>query len=425
MHFSNTFGSFLVAASLASGIAIPPSANTVTQGSFEVKRTANKAFGGRNGPAALARAYAKYGVPVPEHVAAAAVSRASALKAESVRNFIRSGSSTSSSSSFRAAVASSNGTGTAPATPDHGDLEYLVPVKIGSPAQTLNLDFDTGSSDLWVFSSETPKTQSQGHDIYDPSKSSSSKKLSGATWSITYGDQSNSSGDVYTDSVTVGGLTVDTQAVESAQKVSDQFASGANDGLLGLAFSKINTVKPEQQKTWFDNIADSLDAPLFVADLKHNEPGSYIFGAVPDEASNVLYTDIDDSKGFWSFETSVKGGGSSFSAIADTGTTLLLADQQVAEAYYSKVDGAELDQQQGGYVFDCSTKLPDFTFTVGDGEITVKGDLINYAEATAGKCFGGIQSASGLPFAIFGDIALKAAYVVFDAGKKQVGWAPK
>lgn len=32
-------------------------------------------------------------------------------------------------------------------------LEYVVPVTIGTPGVTLNLDFDTGSSDLWVWRS--------------------------------------------------------------------------------------------------------------------------------------------------------------------------------------------------------------------------------------------------------------------------------
>jgi len=36
--------------------------------------------------------------------------------------------------------------GTVAATPENGDVEYDAPVTIGG--QTLNLDFDTGSSDL-------------------------------------------------------------------------------------------------------------------------------------------------------------------------------------------------------------------------------------------------------------------------------------
>ncbi|KAJ2974442.1 hypothetical protein NQ176_g6050 [Zarea fungicola] len=71
------------------------------------------------------------------------------------------------------------------------------------------------------------------------------------------------------------------------------------------------------------------------------------------------------------------------------------------------------------------SKLPDFSFGVGSGKITVSGSLINYAQADGGKCFGGIQPAGNIGLNIFGDIALKAAYVVFDAGKNQLGWAQK
>ena len=167
-------------------------------------------------------------------------------------------------------------TGSVAASPiDNLDDAYICPVSIGTPPQVLNLDFDTGSSDLWVFSSETPSSQRNGQAIYTPSRSNSAKKISGASWDISYGDGSSSQGDVYQDTVTIGGLTVSSQAVEAAKKVSSTFTQDSvTDGLVGLAFSSINTVSPTQQKTFFDNAKSSLDQPVFTADLKYHE-GKY------------------------------------------------------------------------------------------------------------------------------------------------------
>jgi aspergillopepsin I len=97
----------------------------------------------------------------------------------------------------------------------------------------------TLASSSWVFSNELSSSQAQGHSLYKPSSNSS--KLSGYTWSISYGDGSTASGDVYRDTVSVGGITTNQQAVEAAKQVSSQFVQNPGDGLLGLAFSKLNT----------------------------------------------------------------------------------------------------------------------------------------------------------------------------------------
>lgn len=161
--------------------------------------------------------------------------------------------------------------------------EYVVPVTIGTPGVTLNLDFDTGSSDLWIWSSELANASrySRTHEIYDPRKSSTAQHVSGK-WNISYGDGSSASGDVYTDAVTVAGVTIPNQDVECAKHLSESFLQdGGNDGLLGLAWPNINTVTPEPVNTPVQNMIDQnlIPQPLFTVKLGHGtDPSFYSFG---------------------------------------------------------------------------------------------------------------------------------------------------
>lgn len=180
-----------------------------------------------------------------------------------------------SSSAGDVSAASSGAEGEVPAEDIQNDSLYLCEVGIGTPEQKLYLDFDTGSSDLWVWSTELPKkildkaSKEDQQVAFDPSKSSTFEKLDGENWKISYGDSSSASGDVGKDTLDLGGLKVEGQAIELAKELSQQFAEGNGSGLLGLAFSSINTVSPTPQKTPVDNIIaqKGADQQVFTAYL--------------------------------------------------------------------------------------------------------------------------------------------------------------
>ena len=183
-----------------------------------------------------------------------------------------------------------------------------------------------------MFSSELPASERTGHGIYNPSGSSTSKIESGETWSISYGDGSGASGNIYADTVKIGAVTVTSQAVECATSVSSQFVSDTdNDGLVGLAFDSINTASPQKVQTFVGNALSSLASPLFTANLKKGQAGNYNFGYIDSSeyTGSITYVPVKTSNGFWEFTGSgyAVGSGafvsSSTDAIADTGTTLL------------------------------------------------------------------------------------------------------
>ena len=141
----------------------------------------------------------------------------------------------------------------------------------------MNIDFDTGSSDLWVFSSDLPANMQGTHALY---RHLYGTQNVGESWAISYGDGSTAAGTVWTDRVIVGGVTATTQAVEVATVVSTTFQTGLSDGLLGLGFDNINQVKPTPVPQFMDNIASSLPEQLFTVSLKAGQPGDFDFGFI-------------------------------------------------------------------------------------------------------------------------------------------------
>lgn len=419
--------SIMKALFLLSLLALVSASPLQKRGVYKVERVANPHYTGRNGPRALLKTLRKYRMPVPAHLVSAVEAqdiewvtkrnrmpvpmehlegmnamdiddmiskRAGEQEKERGRGRARAkgnkgaGALAGAAKGNGTAKAATNSTGLVTATPEQNDVEYLSPVNIGG--QVLNLDFDSGSSDLWVFNTQLSAAATTGHTTFDPTQSKTFALMQGASFQISYGDGSGAAGNVGTDVVSVGGATVQKQAVELATAVSKSFVQDTNNnGLMGLAFSKLNTVQPQPQKTFFDNVMNSLAEPLFTADLRAAAPGAYEFGRIDTSkfTGQMTWVPVNAAKGFWQFtsesfavgtgapQTSTKGG----QAIADTGTTLILADPKVAEAYYSQIDGAKNDQAAGGFTVPCNAQLPDLMLDVGGTMAKVKGSDINFA----------------------------------------------
>ncbi|KAL9088446.1 MAG: hypothetical protein Q9165_006170 [Trypethelium subeluteriae] len=418
-----SFQSALVFTTLVtSAFAAPAPAAPLVPRSFEVLQVRNPNAPPRNGAAAMAKAFAKFGFGN------------TAVQRRAMASSAMAGSgSTSQAANGTTGKGDDGSVGTASA---NMGAEFLSQVTIGN--QKFNMDFDTGSSDLWVFTNMLPQQSIGAHQTFVANKSPSFKQMQGATWQISYGDGSGAAGLVGTDTVNIGGATVTNQAVEQATAVSQSFVQDMqNDGLVGLAFSSLNTVKPQQQKTFFANVMPNLDQPLFTANLKNDSTGKYQFGTVDQTAftgGQLNWAAVDNSSGFWQIQSNSFMVGNqkmqnptATPAIADTGTSLLLVDDMVAQTYYSAVPGAQLNQQAGGFTYPCSTTPPNFSVAIGNSGYmaTVPGSMITFAQVDQQTCFGGVQSNMGAPMQIYGDTMFKAQFVAFNGGNNSLGVAPK
>ncbi|KAG0164129.1 hypothetical protein DFQ28_010660 [Apophysomyces sp. BC1034] len=318
-----------------------------------------------------------------------------------------------------------SGSGVVPTTDYGPDSLYYAEVEIGTPPQTFKLDFDTGSADLWI-ASTLCKNCNPKQNKFDASKSSTYKK-DGRHWEIGYKDNSGASGILATDIVNLGGLIIKGQTIELAQKVVGNVQSGSIDGLLGLAFDTLTTVRGV--KTPVDNlIAQKLiDKPIFGAyfgKASEGGGGEYIFGGYdPNHIDGELTTiPVDNSLGVYGVKVdTLKSGNTtvsgSFDGILDTGTTLLLFPDSVA-AKVADTYGAS-DNDDGSYTIDCdSSQYQPLALTLGGKEFYVPVDSIIWTKQD-GQCVAGFGY-SGMPFAIIGDTFLKNNYVVFNPSVPEV-----
>ncbi|KAM3560176.1 hypothetical protein ARSEF4850_003780 [Beauveria asiatica] len=306
------------------------------------------------------------------------------------------------------------------------DGEYYAEVLVGTPPQRINLLFDTGSSDLWLFGAGVKGKVDNGQAKWNHTSSSTAKLVRGGTWSIGYQDGSGAEGTIYKDTVSIAGASIAGQGVEYATTVYPQH-NGDNilgvpvSGIIGFGFDSDNTASP-QQKTPFSNLKPHLDQPIFTVDIKHRADGTFGFGFIDDSkyTGNITYTDVDPSGGYWGItSTGYQIGDDEFvetnySGIVDTGGSAFVVPSAAYRAWRSKFPAGAITAQ---------TVLPDFTFGIEGARIRVPGN--NLKEKESDGTYSLNIDEGGESSAYFGSPSLTGAYVVFEDGDNgpRLGWA--
>ncbi|KAJ3876530.1 acid protease [Lentinula edodes] len=317
-------------------------------------------------------------------------------------------------------------------TDENDDSEWAGMVRIGKPGQNFLVDFDTGSSDLWVPSSLCTSTACSSKRKYNSSSSSTSQNETG-TFSIQYGDGSTVSGSIYSDTVTVAGVKVQKQRFAAVTNLSSSFASDPVDGVLGLGFPSISILKADPV---FVSAAqqNAITTKAFSFYLAKNNSELYLGGTNPKLYNDPIeYHPVDKSNGFWQVKNaSITVGGqdvlSDFDTIIDSGTTIMYGPPDMVKEIYSKVEGAEVfDSSEGFYSFPCN-KVPEISFSWGGEKFAISSENFNLGTTApnASTCAGALAAKDlglGNTTLLLGDSWMKNAYHVFSLEKTAVGFA--
>ncbi|KAI9697701.1 MAG: hypothetical protein M1820_007688 [Bogoriella megaspora] len=330
---------------------------------------------------------------------------------------------------------------------DNEETLYFANVSMGTPGQDLRLHIDTGSSDLWTNLASSEICEAQGDQCgdsgtFDPSSSSSWNWLNNE-FNISYVDGSGSSGSYGTDTLRIGGATLQNL----------QFGLGNDstsaEGILGIGYA-INEVAVNRAGSQpYANVpalmvqqglTNSVSYSLWLNDLDSNT-GNILFGGVNSarfHGSLESVPIVAEQGAFAEFIivlTAVGNGGTAATltsnqkvpVLLDSGSSLTYLPNDITQSIYNHYQ-ADFDSSQGAAFVDCDLANSNdaLVFTFSDPSISVDMSelviLAGYDFNQNPQCILGIAPADDST-AVLGDTFLRSAYVVYDLHNNQISLA--
>lgn len=342
-------------------------------------------------------------------------------------------------------------------TLDNEETLYFADCTLGTPAQSLRLHIDTGSSDLWVNSAnstfcESAKDACAG-GTYDTS-SSSSYKFVNSDFNISYVDGTGAVGDYVADTLTIGSISL------TDFQFGVGFQSSSAEGVLGIGYVSNEVQVNRADGASYPNLPQALQQTglismnaysLWLNDLDAST-GNILFGGVnKDKYTGELATVpiIKEYNAYYEFIIALTGvkisdGSSSMSldssaslptaALLDSGSSLVYLPNDITEDIYNSV-GATYDSESGVAYVDCSlannASTLDFDFSGQTIQVPYNELVLDVGSSDGGQltfqngqaaCVFGIAPAQGSE-PVLGDTFLRSAYIVYDLDSNTISLA--
>merc|ERR1712032_510955 len=276
------------------------------------------------------------------------------------------------------------------------DAQYYGPIELGTPGQTFNVIFDTGSS---------------------------------------------MSGFLSTDTCCVAGVCVNDQTfAEATHEPGISFVAARFDGILGMGFPQISVLGVTPV---FNNMIDQgvVEEPVFSFWL-NRDPEDSLGGELILGGSDPLFYEGEmtyvpvQREGYWEIamdgmkvgEDTV-GCDGGCTAIVDTGSSLMVGPTAETNAINKMIGGVELIPGSGQFFIICSEipDMPDIDVVIGGRAYTLSSVdyILQVTQAGQTQCisgFMGLDLPMG-PWWILGDVFIGKFYSEFDMGNSRVGLA--
>ncbi|KAJ6625761.1 aspartic peptidase domain-containing protein [Mycena sp. CBHHK59/15] len=201
---------------------------------------------------------------------------------------------------------------------DNSDLLYTVPITMGDTTTVVNID--TGSSDLWVISSDcTADLCAKASKSVQPIPAAS-LQTTGANVTMRYGDSTTgtfASGPIAMDTISIAGVAIDSQLFAAIDDTTNSVVQFGAAGIFGLGFPSESQIQGAavQHKFGTETTTDhfvaasyadgplisriaqsgALELPMFTISLQRSTidisgTGALTLGKLPDGIDNSSLT---------------------------------------------------------------------------------------------------------------------------------------